>query len=204
MINIVFYLIAYFLAAVPFGLVLARLFAKVDIRSAGSGSIGATNVLRVVKESNPALAKKLSIATIALDALKGLVPLVVAKYCFGLGDSVLWAMAVLAVIGHCFSPYLLFNGGKGIATGAGVMIFFLPLEVILALIVWFVVGKVLKISSLASLSALVVFIASSFIIHPQIEVINTHAPVLIICFIIVYKHWENILRLITGKEKKVI
>lgn len=204
MINVVFYLIAYLLAAVPFGLVLAWLFAKVDIRSAGSGSIGATNVLRVVKESNPSLAKKLGITTVVLDALKGLLPLVVAKYCFELSESVLWSMAVLAVIGHCFSPYLAFNGGKGVATGAGVMIFFLPIEVLLALVAWFVVGKVLKISSLASLAALVVFIAASFIIHPSIAVIDTHAPVLIICFIIVYKHWGNILRLITGKEKKVI
>lgn len=204
MVNIIMYIFAYLLAAVPFGLVLGKVFGGVDIRSAGSGSIGATNVLRVVKKEKPKLAKILGTATAILDALKGLVPLVVAKYCFGLGESVLWTMAVLAVIGHCFSPYLFFNGGKGIATGAGVMIFFLPIEVSLALLAWFIVGKVLKISSLASLVALVVFIASSFIIHPEIEPINTHAPVLIICFIIVYKHWGNILRLISGVEKKVI
>lgn len=204
MINLCMYAFAYLLGAVPFGLILAKLFGGVDIRNSGSGSIGATNVLRVLKEQNPSLAKKLGIATIVCDGLKGLLPILVAKFAFGLGDDILWTMGVLAVIGHCFSPYLAFSGGKGVATGAGIMIFFLPLELLIAVIVWFVVGKVLKISSLASLGALVAFLASSFIFHYDLEPINTHAPVFIICFIIVYKHWPNILRLLSGTEKKVI
>ena len=76
--NIVFYLIAYLLGGVPFGLLLAKFFAGINITQSGSGSIGATNVLRVVKEKDPKLAKKLGIITVVLDALKGLVVILVA------------------------------------------------------------------------------------------------------------------------------
>ncbi|MBX1217314.1 glycerol-3-phosphate acyltransferase, partial [Campylobacter jejuni] len=69
-------------------------------------------------------------------------------------QALLWSVAVLAILGHCFSIYLLFEGGKGIATGAGAMIVLLPLEVLTAFIVWVVIGKIFKISSLASLAAL--------------------------------------------------
>ena len=90
------------------------------------------------------------------------------------------------------------------ATGAGVLAFFLPVEIIIALVVWFLVGKFLKISSLASLCALIALIASSFIIHPELDEIHTHAPLLIIAFFVVYKHIPNIIRLLSGKEQKVV
>ena len=122
----------------------------------------------------------------------------------GVSQSVLWTMAVLSVAGHCFSIFLGFQGGKGVATGAGVIAFFLPVEIIISLAVWFVIGKFLKISSLASLCALTALIASSFIIHPELDEIYTHAPILIIAFLVVYKHIPNIVRLISGKEKKVV
>lgn len=204
MTNIFMYLLGYLLGAVPFGLILARIFAGADIRKSGSGSIGATNVLRVLKQSNPALAKKLAIATALCDALKGVVAIAVAKFAFGCDEGVLWSVGVLAVIGHCFSPYLLFSGGKGVATGAGVLACFLPLEIIISLLAWFVVGKVLKISSLASLAGLFTMIISSFIFHYDLEPINTHAPIFIICFVVLHKHWENILRLFKKAESKVI
>jgi len=156
--NVQFFIAAYLIGGIPFGLLLAKKFAGVDIKASGSGSIGATNVLRVVKESNPALAKKLGIATLALDALKGVAVLAVA-YFIGLDRSVLWAIAVLAVIGHCFSPYLNFEGGKGVATGMGVMLFMLPLETIIALIVWGIMAKTVRISSLSSLTTRSTFVA---------------------------------------------
>jgi len=118
--NVQLYIAAYLIGGIPFGLLLAKFFAGVDVKSAGSKSIGATNVLRVVKEKDPALAKKLGIATLALDALKGVVALLIAS-AMGADESVLWAVAVLAVLGHCFSPYLGFEGGKGIATGVWVL-----------------------------------------------------------------------------------
>lgn len=202
-INVQFYIIAYLAGGIPFGLILAKLFTGKDIRSSGSGSIGATNVLRVLKEENPKLAKKLAISTLALDALKGIVVLVIASM-IGLSAETLWAIAVFAVIGHCYSPYLKFEGGKGVATAGGVLLFMLPVETMIAFVTWFIVGKVLKISSLSSLLALIALIASSFIIHPQIDVIKTHAPLLIIAFVIVYKHIPNIMRLFQGKEAKVV
>lgn len=202
-INVQFYIIAYLIGGIPFGLLLAKFFTGTDIRGGGSGSIGATNVLRVLKEENPKLAKKLAIATVVLDALKGIIVLVIAKV-IGLSAETLWAIAIFAVIGHCYSPYLKFEGGKGVATGGGVLLFMLPIETIIAFVAWFVAGKVLKISSLSSLIALLALIGSSFIIHPDIDVIKTHAPILIIAFIIVYKHIPNIIRLFQGKETKVV
>ena len=103
--NILFFLAAYLIGSIPFGSILAKTFAGVDITAAGSKSIGATNVLRVVKETNPKLAKKLGIATVLLDALKGTLVLLVAMY-YGVSDSTLWAIAILAVLGHCYSIYL--------------------------------------------------------------------------------------------------
>ena len=197
-INGQFFIAAYLIGAIPFGLLLAKWFAKVDIKQSGSKSIGATNVLRVVKQSDPALAKKLSIATLVLDALKGVVVLASAHF-FGVTESTLWGIAVLAVIGHCFSPYLNFEGGKGVATGVGVMLYMLPIETLIAIAVWLVAAKVIKISSISSLSALLTLIIASFYLAPQMP----HAPVLLIAFIIFYKHIPNIIRLFTGQESKI-
>lgn len=201
--NIQFYLAAYLLGGIPFGLVLAKFVAGVNIREAGSGSIGATNVLRVVKEQNPSLAKKLGAATLLLDALKGLLPLLIGM-AFGLSDAVLWTMAVLAVVGHCFSPFLGFEGGKGVATGVGVLLALLPLEALVGLGIWFLVGKALKISSLSSLAGLLGAVAASFVLHPDMGEGMSHAPLLLIAFIIFYKHIPNILRLVRGEERAVV
>ncbi len=201
--TLIAYACAYFIGAIPFGLILARIFGGVNIVKMGSKSIGATNVLRVLKEQDPKKAKIIAIFTVICDALKGLIVLLAASV-VGIDTGTLWAMAVLAVLGHCFSPYLMFEGGKGIATGAAVLGFFLPIEIAISLLVWFVVGKVLKISSLASLAALLTMLILSFIIHYDIPEINTHAPLLIIAAVVVYKHAPNIKRLIIGDEKKVI
>ncbi len=197
--NVQFFIAAYLIGGIPFGLLLAKKFAGVDVKASGSGSIGATNVLRVVKETNPALAKKLGAATLALDALKGILVLVVA-YFAGMSESTLWGISVLAVVGHCFSPYLNFEGGKGVATGMGVMMFMLPMETIIALVVWAVGAKVIRISSLSSLTALLALVIASFFIHPEMA----HTPIILIAFILFYKHIPNIIRLFNGEEKRVV
>jgi len=198
-INGQFYLAAYLMGSIPFGLLLAKFFAGVNIKESGSGSIGATNVLRVVKEKDPKLAKKLGAMTLALDALKGIMVLTLAIL-MEAPESTLWAIAVLAVVGHCFSIFLWFEGGKGVATALGVLALMLPIETGIAFIIWAFMAKVVKISSISSLVALVALVIASFIIHPDIP----HAPLLIIGFIVVYKHIPNIIRLIQGEEKKVI
>ena len=203
MLNIILYITAYLLASIPFGFILAKVFAGVDVRNEGSGNIGATNVLRVVKAKDPKLAKKLGIATLALDALKGAVVILIAK-ALGLDDNVLWTLAVLSVIGHCFSPFLGFEGGKGVATGFGVLLIMVPIEALIAIGVWFIAGKLLKISSLSSLIGLVALILSSYIIHPDIPIIHSHAPIWIIAFLILYKHIPNIVRLFKKEETVVV
>lgn len=201
--NLIIYALAYLLGSVPFGLILAKLFAKVDIKDKGSKSIGATNVLRVVKENDPGLAKKLAITTVILDFTKATLPLLVLKN-LGYDLNLLWSVAVLIVLGHCFSIYLLLEGGKGIATTAGAMVVLLPLEILLSFIAWLAIGKIFKISSLASLGALLTLVISSFVFDYNMQGINTHAPILIIAFVILYKHLPNIKRLIFKEECQVI
>ncbi len=197
-INAQFYIAAYLVGGIPFGLLLAKFFAGVNVKESGSNSIGATNVLRVVKESNPALAKKLGAATLLLDALKGVTVLLIAMLA-GMPESTLWGIAVLAVIGHCFSPYLWFEGGKGIATGVGVLLVMLPVETLIGLIAWGIMAKVVKISSVSSLSGVLTLLIASFIMHPEMD----HAPIVIISLILFYKHIPNIVRLFKGDEKRV-
>ena len=197
--NIILYLAAYLLAGIPFGYLLAKQFAGVDIKEAGSGNIGATNVLRVVKEKDPALAKKLGAATLFLDAVKGMIVLFVAM-ALDAPESVLWTIAVLAVVGHCFSAFLGFEGGKGVATGFGVLLVLLPIPSLIAIAVWFVAGKLLKISSLSSLIGLAALLAASYVLYPDMA----HAPIWIIAIIIFYKHIPNIIRLINKEETKVV
>ena len=203
-INIIFYLAAYLIGSIPFGSILAKTFAGVDITKAGSNSIGATNVLRVVKETNPKLAKKLGIATVLLDALKGTLVLLVAMY-YGVSESTLWAIAILAVLGHCYSIYLGLEGGKGVATGLGVYLVLIPIPTLIGAIVWIVCAKVLKISSLSSLLGLVAVVVSATFLYDNLgENVGSNVPMYIIAFIIIYKHIPNIIRIIKGEEKKVI
>ena len=201
--NILLYLTAYFLASVPFGFILAKVFAGVDVRKEGSGNIGATNVLRVLKEKAPHLAKKLTIITFALDAIKGAIVVLIAM-ALGAEPAVLWTIAVLSVLGHCFSPFLAFEGGKGVATGFGVLLVLLPIPSLIAIATWLIAGKVLKISSLSSLIGLVALIISAYSLYPTLPGIHAHAPMMIIAFIIFYKHIPNITRLIKKEETKVI
>jgi glycerol-3-phosphate acyltransferase PlsY len=196
--NIQFYLLAYLVGSIPFGLILSKLFAGIDIKKEGSGNIGATNVLRVLKEKNPKLAKKLSIATLLLDALKGVFVLLLG-YAAGVSQETIWAIAVFAVIGHCFSIFLWGEGGKGVATGLGVLLVLLPICTMVGIVVWVLAAKAIKISSLSSILGVLAVGVCSFILYPDMA----HAPVVIIILIILYKHTDNIIRLLKGQEKRI-
>jgi glycerol-3-phosphate acyltransferase PlsY len=200
--NILLYLAAYILAGIPFGYLLAKQFAGVDIKQAGSGNIGATNVLRVVKETDPKLAKKLGAITLFLDAIKGIIVILVAKF-LGAPEGVLWTIAVLAVLGHCFSVFLAFEGGKGVATGFGVLLVMMPIPALIAIVVWLIAAKGLKISSLSSLIGLAAFIIASYLLYPEVPGIASHAPIWIIALVIFYKHIPNIVRLFKKEEGQV-
>jgi len=200
--NILWYLFAYLVGGIPFGYLIAKYFAGINIKEHGSGNIGATNVLRVLKEIDPKKAKKLAALTLFLDAFKGAFVIIAAKI-FGVCDATQWTLAVLVVIGHCFSPFLKFQGGKGVATTAGSLLVLIPKAVLVGLIVWFIMAKTVRISSLSSLVGILVGIFSAYILYPHLS-IDSYAPLWIIAFIVVYKHKENIYRLITGQEKRVV
>jgi len=199
--NIQLYILAYLVGSIPFGLILAKKFAGVDVKSAGSKSIGATNVLRVVKQTNPSLAKKLGIATVLLDALKGAIVVIIALN-MNQPLETLWAIAVFSVLGHCYSIYLNFEGGKGVATGLGVFLVLIPITTLIGTTVWGFCAKVLKISSISSLLGLIAVVISTIFLNNGIGV-SSNAPVYIITFIIFYKHIPNIVRLFQGQEGKV-
>lgn len=210
-INVIFYLLAYLCGGIPFGLILCKVFFGISLRELGSGSIGATNVYRVIKEINPQKAKFFSILTIILDAVKGLIVVMLAKV-FGLSYETQWMIAVLSVIGHCYSPYLNFTGGKGVATAIGSVFLLIPIEGSLGLLIWFLVGKIFKISSLSSLAGVLSGLILTFIIPytlplPQsiniVAQIDSHAPVVLIGVLILYTHIPNILRLIKREEQKI-
>jgi len=199
--NIQFYIAAYLIGSIPFGLILAKQFAGINIKEQGSKSIGATNVLRVVKESNPSLAKKLGIATVLLDALKGMIVLFAAMSA-GVSTETLWAIAVLSVLGHCYSIYLGLEGGKGVATGLGVLLVLIPIPTLVGAVVWGFCAKVLKVSSISSLLGLVCLVITAHFSSDSLDV-GSYSPLYIITFIIFYKHIPNILRLFKGQEGKV-
>ncbi|PAF43093.1 acyl-phosphate--glycerol-3-phosphate O-acyltransferase [Helicobacter sp. 11S03491-1] len=211
-INVIFYILAYLVGGIPFGLLLVKIFYKIDIRKIGSGSIGATNVYRAIKDNDVKKAKIFSFLTILLDAIKGLIVILFAKL-FGLSYETQWMIAIMSILGHCYSPYLNFTGGKGVSTAIGSVILLMPMEGILGLIVWGIIGKVLKVSSLSSLLGVLSGVGFTFVIPyiiplpPSISIIaqiGTHTPVVIIGIIILYTHIPNIMRLFKGEEKKVL
>jgi acyl phosphate:glycerol-3-phosphate acyltransferase len=133
------------LAAFPTGLVLGLLLADVDIRAGGSGNIGATNANRL-------LGKRVGALTLAGDLMKGLVPVVLAAQ-FTDRPGYLGAVALAAFAGHCWSPYLDFKGGKGVATAAGAMLALAPWATILAAAGWVAVVRLTRRSSVGGLFA---------------------------------------------------
>jgi len=197
--NIQLFLLAYIVGGIPFGLILAKIFGGVDIRKEGSGNIGATNVLRVLKKKDPVLAKKVGIATLVFDIFKGIAVLLVAMM-LDASEATLWGVATLSVVGHCFSLFLWFEGGKGVATGFGVLAVMLPYAAIVGVVVWGVAAKSIKISSLSSLMGVIATLIASFVLYPDMA----HAPVVLIIFFIVYKHSDNIIKLIKGEEKRIV
>ncbi len=209
-INVIFYIIAYLVGAIPFGALIVKIFANKNIMKLGSGSTGATNVYRAFKDIDEKKAKFFAISTLVLDALKGLFVVLVAKFA-GLSFETQYLIAILSIIGHCYSPFLGFQGGKGVSTAMGSVILLIPIECCLGLLVWYVVGRVFNISSLSSLLGVLSGIILTFIvpnIAPLPESINiisqidSHSPLIIIAIIIINTHLDNIKRLIKREEGK--
>ncbi len=183
--------IAYLLGSIPFGYVLTRLTTGRDVRASGSGNIGATNVLRTA-------GKKLGIATLALDILKGVVAVALAEWLTN-SDPTWMALSALAVsAGHVFPVFLNFNGGKAVATFAGAFGYLMPL-VLLGTVIIFILGvAVTKHISAGSLLGAAMFpLGAWLILHPSpVEML----AVIIACALIIYRHKANIERIRLGTE----
>lgn len=185
---------AYFLAGIPWGVVLGRLLKGVDIRKHGSGATGTTNSLRV-------LGWKISIAVFVLDFAKGLVPVMIGRW----ADLPGWAIAAVAiasVVGHCWSPYIGFKGGKGMATGGGAAVGMLPWLFLMLLFIIAVVYVTRYVSLASILTA---------IVGPSITVVLWlmgdfpgwwSLGVVGIGLLIIWQHRTNIQRLRDGTERK--
>jgi glycerol-3-phosphate acyltransferase PlsY len=186
-------LAAYVIGSIPVGFLIARAFGIGDVRQHGSGTIGATNVLRTA-------GKLPAILTLAGDVVKGALA-VVAGGAIAAGDPAGAAIAaVAAVVGNCWSVFLRFRGGKGVATGLGAFLRLVPWAIVPALVVFLAVTLTTRYVSLGSLlSAIGVPLAALAIGYPGVSVIAAAVAVAII----VWRHRENIDRLRHGTERRV-
>ena len=190
-------LLAYLLGSIPFGLLITRALGLGDLRSIGSGNIGATNVLRTGNKGAAA-------ATLLLDAAKGAVAVLVART--AAGETAAMAAGLAAFLGHLFPVYLGFAGGKGVATGAGTVLVLMPIPALGALGVWAVVLLLSRLMSLASLTAVVVLSALRLALTTDPWGRDELALTLFALAgsaLVVVRHRSNIRRLLAGTEHRL-
>jgi len=190
---VILIIIAYLFCAIPFGLLVAK-SQGVDIRSQGSGNIGATNVFRVV-------GKGWGILTLVLDALKGFIPAFFFPM-LGKLDSewgVLFGLA--AIIGHSFPVYLKFKGGKGVATSTGMLLGVAPLAVGVGILVWIACMVIWRYVSLASIAAAATIAVAVWIVEDKGLIINIALTILGV--MVIWLHRANIKRLLNGTENRM-
>lgn len=190
-IKILYVLAAYLCGAIPFAYIFSKLFAGVDIRTVGSGNPGATNVFRAV-------GKKAGIITFIFDALKGFLPVFFAA-CIDPSFYYALIIAFAAMLGHMFTVFLRFKGGKGIATGLGIFLALIPVPALIALAVFIIVLLLTGYVAVASILATIAIPVIALILNYSWEAIIFS---LIMAIIVIYKHRSNIKRLINGTEHK--
>ena len=194
-----FVVLGFVAGSVPFGLVLALAFGKTDVRTAGSGNIGATNVARVA-------GKKLGIITLLLDALKGALPVVAVTQwwpqaseprAIALHGAV---VGLFALLGHCFTPWLRGKGGKGVATGLGMLLALHPEVAAYGLLAFAVAFAASRVVSVSSMTAAVVVVCALLWRGPLDAAL---APVCLALLVIVVRHKDNFRRLALKQELKL-
>ncbi len=182
--------LGYLMGSIPFGLLLTRMAGHGDLRSIGSGNIGATNVLRTGN-------KKLAAATLLLDALKATIAAVIAQAVFGQNAGLIAGFA--AFIGHLFPIWLGFKGGKGVATYIGTLLGVAPLMVLVFAAVWLAVAFLTRYSSLSALVATLVIPVVLWILGmPETAMVTA-----VMTAISYWRHKANIERLIARTESKI-
>jgi glycerol-3-phosphate acyltransferase PlsY len=193
-----FYLIitlSYLLGSIPFGLLIGKLGSNIDIRKYGSGNIGATNVLRT-------MGKKQAIITLLLDMFKGVLAILMVKYFIGGKDlHLLYYTAFAAIIGHIFPVWLMFRGGKGVATTAATITLLSPYVGLMTIFTWIITFFISRISSLSAIIATIMLPIYAYWFAPS------QPDLYIFCFavslIVLIRHSANIQRIIRGKEQKL-
>jgi len=188
--KIILYIFSYIYGSIPFGLILVRVIKGVDIRKIGSGNIGATNVSRV-------LGLKLGLVSGILDVSKGLIPVIIGKY-LGLSTMELFFAGFLGVVGHDFSIFLSFKGGKGVAATLGFILALNPLVILIEIVPFFVTFFITRIVSLSSILAFIFLPISFLIVGDRTLALLSLIP----AALGILRHRENIERLIYGIEKK--
>jgi len=190
--------LSYLSGSIPFGYLLVRIFRGEDIRASGSGNIGATNVSR----KSP----KLGLLTLLFDALKGLVPVLLAlpfARRVGVDPYVLASLAAFcAIVGHIFPVWLRFRGGKGVATGLGSWIALAPRGVLVMVIVFVIMVALFRYISLGSITAAAIFPAAARLLHDYHETPAMLAFMAASSLLIIAKHHRNLSRLCAGTETK--
>jgi glycerol-3-phosphate acyltransferase PlsY len=181
--------LGYLLGSIPFGLVLTRLAGKGDLRQVGSGNIGATNVLRTGS-------KWLAALTLALDCGKATAAILIARRLFGEESGAFAATG--AMLGHLYPVWLKFRGGKGVATFLGILIPLLPIAAAVYAAIWILLMLTIRISSVAGMAAAVSAPITAAIVRSSLF------PMLLgFAVLVLWKHRENILRLVRGTEPRI-
>jgi len=182
--------LGYLFGSIPFGLILARLGGKGDVRKIGSGNIGATNVLRTGS-------KPLAALTLVLDCLKATAAILLSQRLFGPDAGS--AAAAGALVGHLYPIWLGFRGGKGVATLLGILIPLMPVAAIVYAAIWVILLLTIRISSVAGMAAAISAPVMALILGNRILI-----PLLLgFAVLVVWKHRENIVRLKKGTEPRI-
>ena len=186
-------IIGYLLGSIPCGLVFVKMICGIDIREYGSHNIGATNVFRTV-------GARMASFVLLGDMLKGVLAILIVRFFFGNNLHLELLTAIFALLGHNFSLFLHFTGGRGVATGLGVLLYFMPDVSIFILTVWAAVVFVTKYVSLASILAAFLAPVAAFYRGYPLELILF---ALAAAAFVIIRHKDNIVRLINGTESKI-
>ena len=191
--QILLIIAAYFIGANPFAYIKVKLVKNIDIRTVGSGNAGATNAARV-------LGKWGFISVFILDALKGFLPVFISYYLYG-ETVITLVVAAVVVLGHTYTVFLGFKGGKGVATGAGVFLALAPIEIGIALIVFIIVFLATKMVSAGSILGSLALLISVCIMSSWFALKVLTA---VIVFFVIFKHRSNIVRILKGEENRFV
>lgn len=186
--------LSYLIGSVPFAYIIVKLFSGKDIRRFGSGNVGATNAYRIV-------GLPLAVVTFLLDFLKGFAVVTWLAPALKEGSTALITGALFVLLGHMFTCFLRFKGGKGAATGLGVVTALSPLGALTAIILWVVIVKASRMVSLATMIAALSASLFSFLLYPEKREINIFLAAMVL--LVILRHWKNIVRICHGTENKV-